>query len=222
MKQLERQDAKTKITKFLAGEKILLSSEEEKILARWEFANEQLIKKDKSWADIRELIVLRFIVSKFTAENDIVNSQEVFGSTRKINKRYLLHLHLDRMDRDIERVRAGLFFGKDEDGKVYNLTPDAKEIAALAKLHESYTYALNSIPEDIDRSKLPPPIFVFKLPEGVTITRPMSIEDALKAADEFLTYEDVTGTTDIQPDGSASEGEGDADPSHDDQADPGE
>lgn len=220
----QRGDAKTRIGKFLAGEPLLLNSEEEKILARWESANELLIAKEMTWVQIRDHIAATFKVSRFTAENDISNAQEVYGANRKINKRFLLHLHLDRMDRDIERIREGLFFREDDvKGVKFNRNPDAKEIAALARLSEAYTYTLNSIPDTSDRTKLPPPIYVFKLPDGVSITQPMSIEAAMQAADEYITFEDVTnGTNDIQPDGSAGTREGDAGTAHDDTADQGQ
>lgn len=219
MQLQQRGDAKTRIGKFLAGEKILLNSEEEKILARWETASELMIKKELTWLQIRDHIVGTFGVSKFTAENDISNAQEVYGTNRKINKRFLLHLHLDRMDKDIERIRDGLFYYEDDDLKVKrNRTPDAKEMAALARLNEAYTYTVNSIPEDADRSKLPPPIYVFKLPDGISITQPMSVADALKAADEYINYEEIkdNGATDIQPDGSTGTGEDNAGTAHDD------
>ena len=220
----QKGDAKTRIGKFLAGEKILLSSEEEKILVRWETAHELLIAKEKSWKEIRNHISVTYSVSNYTAENDICYAQEVFGSNRKINKRYLLHLHLDRMDQDIERIREGLFFTEDDDTNVkFNRTPDAKEIAALARLNEVYTYTLNSIPEDTNRTKLPPPIYVFKLPDGISITQPMSIDAAMKAADEYITFEDVTnGTTSIQPNGSAGTRESDANSAYDDTIDQSE
>lgn len=226
MRQLQQKgDLKTRIGKFLAGEKILLNSEEEKILARWETANELLIAKEKTWLQIRNHIVNIFGVSKFTAENDICNAQEVFGSNRKVNKRFLLHLHLDRMDKDIERIREGLFYIEDDELNVKkNRTPNAKEIAALARLNEAYTYTLNSVPDDADRSKLSPPIYVFKLPDGVSIMQPMSVEAAMKGADEYVNFEEIIdyGATDIQPDGSADQGKDNADPAHDDKVDPGE
>jgi hypothetical protein len=220
----QKSDAKTRIGKFLAGEKILLSSEEEKILTRWEAANELLIAKEKTWLEIRNHISSTYSVSRFTAENDICNAQEVFGSNRKINKRFLLHLHLDRMDRDIERIREGLFFTEDDETDVkFSRTPDAKEIAALARLSEAYTYTLNSIPEDADRTKLPPPIYVFKLPDGVSITQPMTVEAAMQAADEYITFEEVTnGTTSIQSHGSTGTPEGNAGTAYDDTPDSGE
>jgi hypothetical protein len=223
MKQLEPKDSKSNIIKFLAGEDILLSSKDEQILARWEFVNDHLIKKEKDWKEIRELVTLRFHVSKFTAENDIVNAQEVFGITRKINKKYLFHLHLDRIDRDIETIRKAIMFYEDKDGKKIPRVPDGKEIAALAKLHESYTYALNVAPDDVDRKKLPPPIFVFKLPDGQDIPQPMSFDQAMKEAGEYIPHEDLTnGKPTIQPDGSTGEGEDDAGAPHTDQTDPGE
>lgn len=218
MKQLERLDAKTRIKKFLSGEDdILLTSEEEKILARWEFANDLMIKKEKTWEEMRELISLRFVVSKFTAEKDICNAQDVFGISRKVSKRYLLHLHLDRIDRDIEMFRNQIFWVTDEkSSKKEQICPGPKDMAALARMAEAYTYTLNSIPEDIDRSKLPPPIYVFKLPPGVVINQPMSLADAMKQADEYIDFEILNnGTTnDTQSPGSTGQGKGDAPSAH--------
>ncbi|MGN6420835.1 MAG: hypothetical protein ACTHMC_25215 [Pseudobacter sp.] len=212
------QDAKSRITKYLAGDKIQLNSEEEKILTRWEFAYDLMVAKEKNWVEIRDKIAFKFAVSKFTAENDISNTQEVFGTNRKINKRFVLHLHLDRMDVDIERIRKGLFFSKDEDGKLQPCTPDAKEIAALAKFAEAYTYTVNCIPDDVDRSKLPPPLFIFNLPEGAALVPPMTLEQALTKADEYIEFQDLSHEqSDIQPDGSTGSGEDPADPAHDDQ-----
>lgn len=224
MKQLVAGDVKTRVGKFLAGEQILLTTEEEKILSRWEACNELLIAKEKTWLQIRDYISATYNVSKYTAENDICTAQEVFGLNRKVNKRFLLHLHLDRMDRDIERIREGLFWVEDDETNTkISRTPDAKEIAALARLSETYTYTLNSLPEDNDRDKKPPPVFVFKLPAGVIINQPMSTADAISAADEYIDYEEMNnGTANLQPPGSTGKGKNDAGTAHVNTPDPGE
>lgn len=217
---------KTRIGKFLAGDNVLLNSEEEKILARWQYAHDLLGAKQKTWIQIRDCIVSQFSVSKFTAENDISNAQDVFGSNRKINKRYLLHLHLDRINEDIERVREKMFYIEDDKLNIkVSRAPDSKEIAALAKLNETYTYTLNSIPDESDRIKLPPPIFVFKLPDGVSITQPMSFEEAMKGADEYIDYDVIQPNNeprDLQSPGSTSQGEDNAGATYDDPVDTGE
>lgn len=217
----EKLDAKQRIEKMLAGEDILLSSEEEKILARWEFADKLLAAKELSWDEIRVSLVEQFGISRFTAENDIAHAQEVFGRAKRISKRYLLHLHIERLDRDIERMRKALFGTyTDEDGKVWPTTPDSKELAALAKLHDAYTEALNSIPEDNAKVTLPPPVLIFNLPAGVSLPNVMSFDDAMKAADEYIDF--IETNNDGTENGSADQGHNDATASHDGEVDPGQ
>lgn len=218
-----KQDAKTRIGKFLAGDDVLLTSDEEKILQRWERAYDLIIKKEKTWVEIRDDIAFKFAVTKYTAENDMVAAQELFGINRKINKRFLMHLHLERIDKDYELARNRIFFYRDEDtGKLVERTSDAKELAALSRLADSYTYALNSIPVEDDRVKLPPPVFVFRLPEGVSFPVP-ELPQLLQAADNFIEYEMVqNGTGYIQPGGSANQRKSDAASPSDDQVNKGE
>lgn len=217
-KAIGKNDAKTRLRKFLEGQAIELTSEEEKILSRWQFANDLLEKKQHEWSDIRDKIVDQFKVSRFTAENDIVNTQDVFGTNRKINKRFLIHLHLDRIDRDIERLRKGMFFETDpKTGVVKEVIPDAKMVGALEKLYEAYTYAINSAPVDDDRTKLPPPIYMFNLPDGVKLPVP-DIALLLKAADEFIDFETIPHEH-SQPLRPASAAKNNAGTSHDDPAD---
>lgn len=177
-------DVRTRIVAFLNGERrVVLTSEEEKIMRRWQRANELFESGKYTWNDIRDSIVEEFAVSKWTAENDLSSSQEIFGRLRKVSKRYLIHQHLERLNRQIQLLHEA-YFNTDEDGRI--LRPDAKELAAFAKLQESYTYTLNSIPDIEEKRELPPPVLVFKLADGVTLVKTMSREEAMKEADNLI------------------------------------
>ncbi len=172
-------DFKTSIIRYLTDESPgALSSEEEKVLARWEHAD-FLLRQHLEWNDIILKIIAKFSVSKFTAENDIANAQEVFARSRRLNKKYIVHLNLQRIEKFIAFVEKKLF-ADDE-------LPDAKTIAAVAKLYETHTYTANSIPAEVVKTSLPPPVMNFYLVNRATLTQPMSVEEAIREADNLIT-----------------------------------
>jgi hypothetical protein len=199
---------------MLSGEDILLNSEEEHILSRWEFASKRLEEK-MPWNELRQALVDEYAISRYTAENDIAAAQEIFGRTRRISKRFLLHLQLERLDQDIEKYRKSIFTTIDkETGAVTERNPDEKEMAALARMHDVYVKALDAIPEDISKTKMPPPVFVFQLPEGQTLQPTMSFADAMKAAEELI--EDLNQNEDGSYQRPTSEEDHDATAAYDD------
>ncbi len=182
----KKREAFVAIRRFMMDGDVTLREEEEKILNRWIYVDALLKSKEHNEDAMIKKIVADHKVSVYTARNDIQYTQRLFGDSRKVNKKYLIHLHLDRIDRDIQMIRSELF----KKTKGHQSIPDAKEIAALAKLEEVYTYTLNSIPDDTLEDKQPPPIFQFILAPGQVIERPMLLEDALKKADEILKLND--------------------------------
>lgn len=197
----KKRDAFTAIKRFMTMSDITLKVEEEAILKRWEFCDALLRSKEYDEETIIAKIVEMYNVSTFTARNDIGNAQRLFADSRKLNKKYLIHLHLERIDKDIQYVRKKLFAKqKDKEGKEYDPSIDAKELGAYAKLLESYTYTLNSIPEDIQNDKQPPPIFQFLLAPGQVIDRPMEIDEAIAGADAFLLSKNDDGVYEIPDD----------------------
>lgn len=188
----KKRDAFVAIRRFMCDADVTLKVEEEKILNRWIFCDALLRAKEDNEDAIIKKIVEQFTVSTFTARNDITFTQRLFADARKVNKKYLIHHHLERIDQDIQRIRKKLFKGE--------ATPDSKEMAAYAKLLESYTYTLNSIPEDVKVDKQPPAILQFLLAPGQVIERPMEIEDAKRAADEILLKQNVHGVFTIEED----------------------
>lgn len=173
---------------------VTLKAEEEKILDRWIYCDALLRAKEDDEDSIIRKIAEKFEVSVHTARNDISFTMRLFADSRKLNKKYLIHLHLQRIDEDIQIMKKALFKTEiGEGGRIIQHTPDAKELAAYAKLVESYTYTLNSIPEDVQVDKQPPPIFHFLLAPGQVIERPMLLEDALAQADAILLKKNKSG-----------------------------
>lgn len=182
------------IRKFMCDGDVKLHVEEEAILNRWIYCDALLREKEKNEEQIIDDLVQKFTISPFTARQDITNTQRLFADARKINKKYLIHHHLQRIDEDIQRLRKAFF----QDRKGLKSVPDAKELSAYAKLMEAYTYTLNSIPEEIQVDKQPPPIFQFILAPGQVIEKPMQIEDAMQKADEILLKQNPEGVYEMQ------------------------
>lgn len=190
----KKREAYVAIRRFMMDGDVQLRDDEEKILNRWIVCDALLKAKEHNEEQLILELVKQFKISPFTARNDINYTQRLFADSRKIIKKYLIHHHLDRIDQDIQRMRKLLFSNtKKVDNAEYDYVPDAKELMALAKLHETYTYTLNSIPEDILEDNQPPPIFQFILAPGQVIELPMLLEDALKKSDDILLKENSDG-----------------------------
>lgn len=181
--------AKERIKRWLTDGDITLQPEEITILQRWEFADRLMSQGITVTALLRGRIMEEFAVSQSTADNDIFSAQEVFGESRKINKRYLGHLHLQDIHADLTRIRKKLFEREDDKGKKIAVIPDHKEMQALAKLHDAYTYQLNSLPDTDPPPAVKRPIFLFQLPHGNAPKAPMQLDNAMQKADEFINYE---------------------------------
>lgn len=186
----KKRDAFKAILRFLTDADVKLRVEEESILKRWEHCDLLLRAKSKTEQQIIDDIAERFSVSVYTARNDIYHTQNLFAKSRQINKKYLIHHHLERIDRDIQLIRSQIF-SKGNDGKIS--IPDPKQQAALAKLYETYTYTLNCVPEDSLEDRQPPPIFNFLLAPGQLIEAPMQLDDALAKADAILLKKNKAG-----------------------------
>lgn len=184
-------DAYTAIQRFMTEGGVTLKVDEEKILNRWIYVDGLLKAKELDEDAMIKAIVQTHGVSEWTARTDISNTQKLFANARKVNKRYLIHHHLERMDKDIQYIRQRMFSKvKDADGNEYDPSIDAKELAAYAKMMEAYTYTLNSVPDEQVIDKQPPPIFQFILAPGQTIDKPLELEDAMRMADELIENSD--------------------------------
>lgn len=182
----KKREAFVAIKRFMCEGDVTLKVEEEEILNRWIYCDALLRAKEDDEESIIAKLVENYGIADSTARRDISNTQRLFADARKINKKYLIHHHLQRIDEDIQKIRKHIFSKETVGGISVQNVPDSKEMAAYARLLESYTYTLNSIPEDIQEDKQPPPVFQFILAPGQVIEKPMAINDAISKADELI------------------------------------
>lgn len=170
----DKNDAYSRILRFMTDADIVLSSQEEIILNRWIYCDTQIrLRKFTEDAIIND-IVEKFSVSKFTARNDYYQTQALFEATRKVSKKYLLIHHAERIALQIQKA---------EDDKNYDILP---------KLNDAYTKALAAIPDHVGKEITPPPVLIFNAIQGQEIAKPMTLEQARAAAKRKLNKEDYT------------------------------
>jgi hypothetical protein len=173
---MSKNTAKERILRYLTKADITLNSEEELILKRWESVD-HLMRAKMAYADIILKHTGRFNISKFTADLDISNAQEIFARSRKLNKRYLAHLHLEDIQQDLKNARAKIMTHE---------YIDAKELTALAQLYNAYTKLLQALPDDqniVDPAK---PVIVFELLSLPGQAQLLDIKTAILEADKLL------------------------------------
>lgn len=200
--KVPKMDAFTRIQQYLSGHNIVLTADEENILLRWQVADGHMRKNRMSTDEVCEALQTQFDISKFTALADIRNTQKLFAGARTINKKYVGHLHLERINKDIEDLRERIFFYEKDDmpGIKFPRVPDSKEMMSLARMHEAYTHIFNSLPETERSDAMPPPVFVFNLVAG-EIKPTMDLSNALDAADQMISGADYIDHEDLPPDG---------------------
>jgi hypothetical protein len=181
-----KHDAFSMLTKYIQDPGALeLTADAERLLKRLMFADTLMKTRKHTEGEVMTQLMETFSISEFTAIKDIKQAQKLFAQARSINKQYYAHLHLERINQDIEQARDALFFYEDDDmpGVKRARVPDAKELAALAKLHHAYSFTLNTAPEEKGQDTLPPPVFNFSM---VVINTGMNVQDAMAAADKLL------------------------------------
>lgn len=152
------------VERYIFKQDIVLTDEQQELLQRIQFADEKKRARVHSREEIINAIVTRFGVSMWRADQDITDSQKLFGATRKINKNYLLAQLLENIEKQIHAFER------------------AKQYALIPKLNDNYVYALNSIPqEQIEAQNSPTTIiFIVKAPDN---SRKKSIEELLQEAE---------------------------------------
>jgi molybdopterin converting factor small subunit len=183
----EKQDAFTRIVRWYSKSDITLLANEEAILNRWIYCDALMREGSKAYEEMVADVEEKFGVSKFTARKDIDSAMQLFARVRNISKKYLLHIHAENINHDLQKIRKRLFTYTDKKtGKTEEQIPDDKNIGALAKLNDSYTKAIVALPDEQNEDPLPPPKFIFQLAPGQTIEVGMSYDDAAKLADEIV------------------------------------
>jgi hypothetical protein len=187
----EKHDAFTRIVRWYSKSDITLLAQEEAILNRWIYCDALMREGSKAYEEMVADVEAKFAVSKFTARKDIDSAMQLFARVRNISKKYLLHIHAENINSDLQKIRKRLFTHTDKKtGKTEEQIPDDKNISALAKLNDSYTKAIVALPDEQNEDPLPPPKFIFQLAPGQTIEVGMSYDDAAKFADNIVDLEE--------------------------------
>lgn len=159
-------DVETLISFIIKGDRELTSKQHE-FLQRLQFAD--MLIKERKWTreEVVQMNQEKFNTSKWRADQDITDCHKVFGSTRKINKNYLMAHHLDEIEKHIQ------------------LAKEKGRLDLLAKLNDNYTYALNSIPSDAKDFAETPANIVFVI-NNETMKQDKSVEDLLAEVDQLI------------------------------------
>lgn len=172
----EKQDAFSRILRFMTKADVTLTAVEEVILDRWVYCDVLLRSRVRSTDEIIEAIVAKWGVSKYTAINDVNATQKLFAKSRQISKKYLLHHHIEEIGLLIQK--AGM---------------KEKYMDLMPRLFDSYTKAIEALPDEEVADKQPPPQFIFNLAPGQQLGATLPVDEAMKQADEILMKENENG-----------------------------
>lgn len=193
---MSKTNAKERIIRYLTKADITLNSDEELILKRWESVD-HMMRAKMDYQDIILKHTAKFNISKFTADLDISNAQDIFARSRNLNKRYLAHLLLEDLQQDLKNARAKIMTGE---------FIDAKELSALSRLYDSYTKVLQALPDDLNIVDPAKPVIVYELVSLPGQAQLLDIQTALLEADRLLGnfIEDIPHEI-VKPDDSPAE-----------------
>lgn len=101
---------------------VVLDDTQQKLLARWEYADELIRRHEHKREEISRLIIHKYSVSRSTSYQDIVNAENVFASSTPLNKKYRIGLRIEYLEMKISQIYEGIKLEgptKDEDGNDY-------------------------------------------------------------------------------------------------------
>ncbi len=169
------------VERFIHKQDIVLTDEQQELLQRINYADEKLRARVHSREEIINAIINRFGCSRWRADQDITDAHKLFGTTRKVNKNYVLNRHIENIENQI------------------SIFTKAKQYALIPKLNENLTNAVNSLPADLIDAQSSPTtiIFIVKAPDN---NKKKTVEELLQEAeaitkqtpdpDEYIEFEE--------------------------------
>jgi hypothetical protein len=154
------------VLRFVKEKDIILNPEQERYMQRILYADELIRSRKYTRQQVINMIVTRFDVSKWRADEDVTDTHKVFGATRKISKGYILSFHLDDIQEQIL------------------LAKQARRLDLLPKLNDNLTYALNSLPPEEKESDRAPAKIVFIIKDRSNKT--MDVDAILAEAEKLI------------------------------------
>lgn len=159
--------SRERIMSFLGGGEVVLTDQEEKMLQRWEFADDLIRSRQYGRAQIVHMVAEKFSVSRALANKDIGDTHFVFGSTIKYNKNYLLILHIDECDK----------FIRDNSG-------DDEKLDVVMKMYDIRRKYVEMLDRDHAANDMPPVAIQFVMNDESKMA--ISFEDALASAKQMI------------------------------------
>jgi hypothetical protein len=173
------------VIRFVHYRDIVLTAEQEELMNRLQFVDEKQRTRKFDRQQIINAVRSRFGISEWRADQDITDAHRVFGTTRKLNKNYLIAHHLDDIQQQIQ------------------LAKNARRLDLLPKLNDNFTYALNSMPPDEQITDTAPVKIVFVVKESTAsktvddlIAEARKMLDLKPEADEYIEFQDEPGGED--------------------------
>lgn len=158
---------------------VILSPKQEDMLKRLHYADDLLRTTRYSAKQVANMLVEKFGYATSTAWRDIDDTRHIFGTTRKINKNYILAIHLDRIE---DQIAVAI---KEEDTRL------------LPFLFDCYTKAIKEI-KDESKSAPPPTAIVFNIVQQIGELLPDDYTEAdareaarKRLADRGIKYEET-------------------------------
>lgn len=101
---------------------VVLNDVQQKLLQRWEYADELIRRFEHKREEISRLLMRKFNISRNTAYQDIVNAENLFASSTPLNKKYRIQLRIEYLEMKITEIYEGIKLEaptRDEDGNDY-------------------------------------------------------------------------------------------------------
>ena len=168
------------IIRFMTKGDIILNADQESLFVRICWTDTMLRSRKYKRDDILSISQKRFSISPYRANQDITDTHKVFGETRKLNKNYLISHHIDTIGRHIQ------------------LAEESSRLDLLAKLNDNLTYAINSIPPEVDQPDQHTAKIVYVY-EGAPKTEKQDILSLLKQADDYIKGKKNADYIDYEP-----------------------
>lgn len=148
------------IVDYLTSEKgaVILTPKQEEMLERLHYTDD-LLRNQYSSKQVVNMLMKQFGYAASTAWRDIDDTRQIFGTTRKINKNYILAVHLERIEDQIA------------------VAVENKDTRLLPFLFDCYTKAMKEI-KDESKSAPPPTAIVFNIMQQVSELLPDDYTEA--------------------------------------------
>lgn len=165
-------ESRERIMSVLGGKELMLTQAEEDMKERWMYCDDLIRTRQYSRAQIVNMIVEKFAVSKSVAAKDIGDTHFVFGSTTKYNKNYLIILHIDECDKFIRE----------------NIT-NKEMYDQVIKMYDIRRKYIEMMEKDGVAADLPPVAIQFVLNKQTNLNISMSPEEAMAEARKLISAE---------------------------------